>query len=361
MSRLKSPTARNALSASHKRPTAEGAAVATGPASLDVRVLVRDLCQMIEAARREVAVTANAALTTLYWQIGNRVRTEILQGRRADYGGRVVYAVGRRLEALHGRGFGEKSLRHMIQFAETFPDPEIVSALRRQLSWTHFKQLIYIGDDMKRGFYAEMCRREGWSTRVLARKLSGMLFERTALSKKPEELIRQELATLREGGELTPAMVLQDPYMLDFLQLADTYSERDLESAILREIERFLLELGAGFTFVERQKRITVDGDDYYLDLLFFHRRLRRLIAIELKIDDFRPAYSGQLELYLRWLDRHERAPSEPPPLGVILCAGKNRLWMTSATVLSASAHRDRSRYDGSRWHASRRIASGAC
>ena len=152
-----------------------------------------------------------------------------------------------------------------------------------------------------------------------------MLYERTALSKKPEELIRPELAALREKGEVTPALVFQDPYMLDFLELADTYSEKDLESAILREIERFLLELGAGFAFVERQKRIVLDGDDYYVDLLFFHRRMRRLVAIELKIGDFKPADSGQMELYLRWLDRHERQPSEEAPLGIILCAGKKR------------------------------------
>ncbi len=152
-----------------------------------------------------------------------------------------------------------------------------------------------------------------------------MLYERTALSKKPEDLIRKELATLRERDQLTPALVFRDPYMLDFLELADTYSEKDLESAILREIEHFLLELGAGFSFVERQKRIILDGDDYYVDLLFFHRRMRRLVAIELKIGDFKPADSGQMELYLRWLDRHDRQPGEAPPLGIILCAGKKR------------------------------------
>lgn len=170
-----------------------------------------------------------------------------------------------------------------------------------------------------------MCRVEGWSTRVLAERIDGMLFERTALSKKPEALIRKELSALREKGELSPALVFRDPYMLDFLELADTYSERDLESAILREIERFLLELGTGFAFVERQKRIMLDGDDYYLDLLFFHRRMQRLVAIELKLGDFKPADSGQMELYLRWLDRHERQPSEQTPLGIILCAGKKR------------------------------------
>jgi predicted nuclease of restriction endonuclease-like (RecB) superfamily len=213
----------------------------------------------------------------------------------------------------------------MIRFARAFPSAEIVSALRRQLSWSHFKQLIYMEDELKRTFYAEMCRVEGWSTRVLAERIDGMLFERTALSKKPEALIHKELSALREKSELSPALVFRDPYMLDFLELADTYSEKDLESAILREIERFLLELGAGFAFVERQKRITLDGDDYYLDLLFFHRRMQRLVAIELKIGDFKPADSGQMELYLRWLDRHERQPSEQPPLGIILCAGKKR------------------------------------
>lgn len=295
------------------------------PGEAEVSTLVRDLGSMIDAARKQVAVAANAALTTLYWQLGRRVHTDVLDGKRADYGAQIVAAVGRQLEERYGGGFGEKNLRRMVQFATVFPDAEIVAALRRQLTWAHFKLLIPLKDSLKRDFYTEMCRIEGWSTRMLAQRIDGMLFERTALSKKPEALIRKELAALREKGELTPALVFQDPYMLDFLELADTYSEKDLESAILREIERFLLELGASFAFVERQKRITVDSDDYYLDLLFFHRRMRRLVAIELKIGDFKPADSGQMELYLRWLDRHERQPSEQTPLGIILCAGKKR------------------------------------
>lgn len=292
---------------------------------LALQGLTTELGAWIEDARKQVAVTANAALTTLYWRIGHRVSTEVLGGGRAEYGEQIVSAVGRQLEARYGRGFGEKSLRHMVRFAEAFPDAEIVAALRRQLSWSHFKALIYLKDDLRRSFYAEMCRVEGWSTRQLAEKIDGMLYERTALSKKPEQLIRKELAALRDDGELSPALVLRDPYMLDFLELADTYSEKDLESAILRDIERFLLELGAGFAFVERQKRITIDGDDYYIDLLFFHRRMRRLVVFELKIGDFKPADAGQIELYLRWLDRHERQPGEEAPLGVILCAGKKR------------------------------------
>jgi len=297
------------------------------PITLDVSVesLVRDLGQMIETAQREVAVAANASLTTLYWEVGKHVRTEALEGRRAEYGGQIVAALGLELQSRYGRSFGEKSLRHMIRFAEVFPDPAIVSALRRQLSWTHLKQLIYVSDRLKRDFYVEMCRIEGWSTRILTQKMAGMLYERTALSKRPEALIRRELRVLRETGDVSPAIVFQDPYMLDFLQLADSFSEKDLESAILRDLERFLLEIGSGFAFVERQKRITLDNDDYYIDLLFFHRRMRRLVAIELKIGDFKPADSGQMELYLRWLDKHERQTSEESPLGIILCAGKKR------------------------------------
>lgn len=317
--------AKKASPAVRPPPAATHASTLPAPDGAQVEALVHDLGQMIDAARKQVAVAANAALTTLYWQLGHRVRTQVLEGQRAEYGAQIVAAVGRQLETRYGRGFGEKNLRRMVQFATVFPDAEIVAALRRQLGWAHFKLLIPLKDALQREFYAELCRLDGWSTRELADRIDAMLYERTALSKKPEALIRQELAALRDKGEVTPALVFQDPYMLDFLELADTYSEKDLESAILREIERFLLELGAGFAFVERQKRIMLDGDDYYVDLLFFHRRMRRLIAIELKIGDFKAADSGQMELYLRWLDRHERQPSEQAPLGIILCAGKKR------------------------------------
>ncbi len=289
----------------------------------EAQTLATDIGRMIETARTQVARTANAALTSLYWQIGTRIRQDVLKDRRAEYGTEIVAALGRQLEARFGRGFGEKSLRRMVQFAAAFPDPEIVAALQRQLSWTHFKSLIPLKDPLKRDFYAEMCRVERWSTRTLQAKIDSMLYERTALSSKPEKLIRDELDALREADELTPDLVFQDPYLLDFLGLRDTFSEKDLESALLREIERFLLELGAGFAFLERQKRITLDGDDYYIDLLFFHRRLRRLLVIELKIGEFKPADSGQVELYLRWLDRHERQPGEEAPMAIILCAGK--------------------------------------
>lgn len=287
--------------------------------------LVRDLSEMIEAAQKQVATVANVALTALHWQIGDHVRRHVLEGRRAEYGGQIVSTVSRQLAERYGRGFNEKSLRHMVQFATAFPDREIVSTAWRQLTWSHFKVLAYLKDPLARDFYLEMSRVERWSVLQLGERIQSMLFERTALSKKPEKLIEAELATLHETGELTLDLVMRDPYMLPFLGLADTYSESDLEAAILREIERFLLELGVGFTFVERQKRMTLDGDDHYLDLLFFHRRLRRLVAIELKIGDFKAQDLGQMELYLRWLDKHERQVNEEPPLGIILCAGKKR------------------------------------
>ena len=192
-----------------------------------------------------------------------------------------------------------------------------------QLGWTHLRHIIYLDDPLKRDFYAEMCRIERWSTRTLEKKINGMLFERTALSKKPDELIRYELEELRAEDKLTPDLVFRDPYFLDFLGLKDRYLEKDIEDAIMRELENFILELGAGFTFVARQKRIQIDNDDHYLDLLFYHRGLRRLVAIELKLGDFRAAYKGQMELYLRWLAKHEQKPGEEQPIGLILCAGK--------------------------------------
>jgi len=311
--------------ASKKRARASRAVKVSAMPGLTGARLLPELRQLIQTARHTAAVAVNSTLTTLYWQIGARIRREILREKRAAYGEEIVHALSAQLSAEFGRGFTARNLFNMIKFAEVFPDEQIVAALRRQLGWTHFKLLIPLKDQLQRDFYAEMCRIESWSTRLLQQKIDGMLYERTALSKKPTKLIEQELKALRAEDKLTPDLVFKDPYVLDFLGLHDTYSEKDLEAALLREIERFLLELGAGFTFVERQKRITLDGDDYYIDLLFYHRRLRRLVVIELKLGDFKPADSGQVELYLRWLDRHERQPGEDSPLAIILCAGKKR------------------------------------
>ena len=285
--------------------------------------LTSDIRSLIETARHNVAVTVNASLTILYWQIGNRICQNILKQKRGEYGKEIVATLSQELADDYGNNFNEKNLRRMIQFAEVFSDKKIVVSLIRQLSWTHFIALIPLKNDLQRDFYAEMCRVERWSVRTLRKKIDGMLYERTAISKKPEELVKKELSALREEDRLTPDLVFRDPYFLDFLGLKDTYSEKDLETAILREMESFILELGIGFSFVARQKRITVDNEDYYLDLLFFHRKLKRLIAIELKLGKFKAAYKGQMELYLRWLEKYEKEPGEKTPLGLILCAGK--------------------------------------
>lgn len=307
-----------------KKPTGK-AKSATTIKSLQtpVRPLLTDVRQMILQARESVARAIDSGLAMLYWNVGLRVRQDILKEKRASYGDEIVSALGRQLEVEFGRGFSTKSLRHMIRFADAFPDSEIVSALRRQLTWTHFKSLIYLEEPLKRNFYAEMCRIEGWNTRTLDKKIKSMLFERTALSRKPEQLAKIELMALRNEDKLTPDLIFRDPYLLDFLGLKDTYAEKDLEAAILREMEAFILELGVGFAFLERQKRITVDGVDHYLDLLFYHRNLRRLVAIELKLGEFKPSHKGQMELYLGWLNRYERKSDEESPIGLILCADK--------------------------------------
>ena len=285
--------------------------------------LTNDIRRLIETARHNVAVTVNAGLTLLYWQIGNRIRQDILEEKRAEYGKEILATLSQELTKEYGNGFSYSALTRMVRFAEVFPDTQIVATLSRQLSWSHFVEIIPLKGDIQRDFYAEMGRIERWSVRTLRKKIDGMLYERTAISKKPEKLIEKDLAALREEDRLTPDLVFRDPYFLDFLGLKDTFSEKDLESSILREMESFILELGVGFSFVARQKRITVDNEDYYLDLLFFHRKLKRLIAIELKLGKFKASYKGQMELYLRWLEKYEKEPSEETPLGLILCAGK--------------------------------------
>lgn len=293
---------------------------AAAPAMVDEAALLTDLRELIQSARQRIATVANATTTLLYWHLGRRLLTENLQDGRAAYGKRILATVSRELTAEFGGGFGYATVNRAIQFAQFFPDPAIVSTLSTQLSWSHFIELLPIKDPLARDFYAEMCRIERWDVRTLRQKIGGMLFQRTALSKRPQAVISAEIGKLRDG-HMTPDTVFRDPYLLDLLGLKGAYSERDLESAILREIEGVLLELGPGFTFVARQKRMSVGKDDFHLDLLFFHRRLHRLIAVELKLESFQPAHVGQMELYLRWLDKYERAPGEKAPIGLILCA----------------------------------------
>lgn len=293
------------------------------PAKSGARGLLAEVREMILTTRQTVAQGVNAALVLLYWKIGERIRRDILKEKRAGYGEQIFHSLSGKLTAEFGRGFTKTNLFNMVRFAEVFSDPKIVHALSGQLSWTHLRRIIYLDDPLKRDFYAEMCRIEKWNTRTLNQKVQSMLFERTALSKKPAKLMAMELKKLREEDKLSPDLVFRDPYLLDFLRLKDTYAEKDVEAAILREMEAFILELGVGFCFVERQKRMQIDGRDYYLDLLFYHRKLRRLVAIDLKIGDFEAGDKGQMELYLNWLKRHECERDEAEPLGLILCAGK--------------------------------------
>jgi predicted nuclease of restriction endonuclease-like (RecB) superfamily len=229
-----------------------------------------ELRGLILAGRRQVAYAVSAGLTLLYWQVGDRIRREVLREKRAGYGEEIIQTLSGKLTAEFGAGFGRSNLAAMIRFAELFPSRRIVQTLSAQLGWSHFGLLFGVNDPLAREFYSEMCRLERWSVRTLRAKIDSQLFLRTALSKKPEKLAREELAALRDQDRLSPDLVFCDPYVLDFLGLKNSYAEKDLEAAILREMEAFILELGVGFAFVERQKRMTVGGVDHHLDLLFY-------------------------------------------------------------------------------------------
>ena len=243
-------------------------------------------------------------MTELYWQVGNTINEVLLGGKRAEYGAEIIQELASHLTQAYGRGWSAQQLRHCRHLARTFAHDEIFSALRRELNWTCIKTIMYIDEPLKREFYIEMCKMNNWDSRTLSGRIKSMLYERTAIAKKPDEVIANDLEQLREEGELSQDLVFRDPYFLDYLGLHGDYSERDLESAIVAELQHFITELGNDFAFLDRQKRITIDGRDYYIDLLFFHRRLRRLVAIELKLGDFEASFKGQMELYLRWLEK---------------------------------------------------------
>lgn len=301
--------------------------------------LLTELRQLIDSARRRVAVAVNAELTLLYWHVGERIHREILGGQRAGYGDEVVAALARHLCAEYGRGWSARQLRLCIRFAQAYPEVQIVHTLCAKLSWSHLRLLAALDNSIQRDFYTDLCQLENWSVRQLQERMQSMLFERTAISRQPEETIAHELQVLRQEQVVNPALLLKDPYVLDFLDLNDRYLEKDLEDAILREIEQFLLELGAGFTFVARQKRLQIDNDDFYIDLLLYNRKLKRLVAVELKIGEFKAEYKGQMELYLRWLARHEQENGENSPLGIILCAGKKQEQIELLELDKSSIH----------------------
>lgn len=284
--------------------------------------LYSDVCRLVEEAKMYVASNVNQTITLLYWKIGDRINTELIQGQRLQYGKKIVAQLAVQLQQQFGkRGFEERNIRRMMQFADLFTDVEIVSQAATQLSWSHFIELLSIKEELKREFYLTMTVSERWGRDLLRAKIDGMLYERTLISGKPDELIKTELKNMRTGNAVSPDLVFKSPYFLDFTGLKGVYSEKSLEDALIISLEQFIMELGVGFTFVERQKRMIIDNEDFYLDLLFYHRKLKRLIAIDLKLGKFKAAYKGQMELYLRWLDKYEKQPEEEAPLGLVLCA----------------------------------------
>ncbi|MGM9846371.1 MAG: YhcG family protein [Muribaculaceae bacterium] len=284
-----------------------------------------DIRALIEQTRHQVAISVNAGMTLMYWHIGERINRELLRGERAAYGQMIVEKLSTKLTSEYGGNqFSKRSLHRMMQFASIFPDIKIVTPLVTQLTWSHFLQVLSMDDELKRDFYLTMAADQHWSKRTLKSKIDGMLYERTALAKQPEEVIRHDLELLRKEREMSADIAFHDPYFLDFLGLENNFSEKELETAIVSEMQKFITEMGNDFAFMARQKRISVDDEDYYIDLLFFNRRLRCMVAIDLKLSNFKAEYKGQMELYLRWLERYEMLEGENKPIGLILCAGKN-------------------------------------
>jgi predicted nuclease of restriction endonuclease-like (RecB) superfamily len=287
--------------------------------------LFGEIKQLIDQSRRQVAQTVNSAISLLYWKVGKRLQEEVLLHQRAEYGKEIIHNLAQQLEQEYGKGWSKRQIHYCLQFAEAFPEEEIVHTVCAQLTWSHIRLIIPMDSEVKRMFYIEICQLENWSVRGLQEKIDSMLFERTAISKKPEETIKASLEKLKNQKSVNPDLVFRDPYVLDFLGLSDTYSEKDLEDSILNELQKFIGELGSDFAFLARQKRIGIDQVDYYIDLLFYHRRLKSLVAIDLKLGHFKAEYKGQMELYLRWLEKHESLEGENPPIGLILCASKNQ------------------------------------
>ena len=276
-------------------------------------VLFTDLAQIIEQGKQQVVAQVNSVLTLTYWQVGQKINVHILHNERAEYGKEIVSTVARQLELQFGKSFAERNLRRMMQFAQEFPDFGIVSPLATQLSWSHFIELLSLQKNEAKYFYATKASESAWSRNEMRRQIDRKAYE------------RNEIANMQAHSELEDVRnTFKDPYFLDFLGLKDGYLEKDVESAIIKELENFILELGVGFSFVERQKRLILDGKDFYLDLLFYHRKLKRLVAIELKLGEFEPSHNGQMKLYLKWLDKYEKQEGENTPIGLILCAGKS-------------------------------------
>jgi len=291
---------------------------------IDEEKLYQDVSHLIETTQQQVLHKVSHAGVMLYWHIGTRINKEVLVFDRAAYGKQVINSLAKKLQIKYGKGYSPSTIYRCVQFSKSFDNEVIVYALGAHLKWTHFINLFNIDDKIKREFYAEMCRIERWSTRTLEDRVSSMLYERTAIAKKPEQIIEAEINRLRETNVVQPDFIIQDPYIFEYLGQDVLQSEKGFEQAIIDDIENFLLNMGSGFTFQERQKIIEVDGTFYKIDLLMYNRRLNRLVAIELKKGRFKAEHKGQIELYLRWLEKYEMQKNENPPLGIVLCTEKS-------------------------------------
>lgn len=288
-------------------------------------VLYNDVCDIIDNARGEIATYANTRICLTKWYVGKRIKEDVLFNQRAEYGKRVVRNISAKLTERYGAGWSYKQLQHCLRAAETFSRDEIIYATRIQLTWTHLKRIMYVKDPLARQFYVEMCQIEHWDTRTLDDKIDGLLYERTAISRRPDETIKRELTEAGRTKTLVPDLVFRSSYFLDMLGLPEVFSESDLENAIVSQVEAIMQEMGGSdFALIERQKRITVDAVDYKMDLVFFHRSLRRTIVVDLKLGKFKPQYEGQMLLYLRYINQHERHEWEESPIGLILCSEGN-------------------------------------
>lgn len=286
--------------------------------------LYNDLCGIIDDVRGRIATYVNTGVCLTNWYVGKRIKEDVLYNQRADYGKQILKNIAKQLINKYGSGWGYEKLKHCVRSAYLFSEDEIRYATSTQLNWTHLRILMAVSDNLARQFYMEMCNIERWSTRTLEEKIDEQLYERTAISRRPEEVIKQELQKVRETHAVVPDLVFRSSYFLDMLGLPDMFSEEELETAVLNQVEEFMHELGSDFTLVERQKRITVDAVDYKMDLVFFHRTLRRFVVVDLKLGKFKPSYEGQMLLYLRYLNKNERHDWEESPIGIILCSEGN-------------------------------------
>ena len=279
--------------------------------------------EIIDNSKKQVAVYVNAHSSMTFWNVGKYIIEDLNYQTYSAYGQNILATLSQRLMARYGKGFTYSALTRMMKVARIYNDPEMFATLSQTLTWSHFLELITIEDDTKRLFYQQMGIAEHWSVKQLRNKQDEMAYERSLLAVKPDDMMVKTLENI-SPHHMEPDVVLKSSYILDFLGLSGYYSEEDLENAIAKQLESFILELGQGFAFLERQKRFTIDGTDYYLDLLFYHRRLKCLVAIDLKLGKFKRQYKGQMELYLKYLEKYEMQPDENKPVGLLLCSEGN-------------------------------------